>query len=116
MQYQRVSVYPNDELLLPYDGESFYCPMCGESCGSYPPFDEDGRPVFDWICTCSFFPDKDDGPSEHCGLTQEQYVAAYRKQWLSENDWAPELVERLRAVFQLTDNDGEMIRQAAELK
>ncbi len=61
-------------------------------------------------------PGFDDGPRSDSGLTQEQYVAAYRKRWLSEHDWAPELVERLCTVFQLTDKEVEMIRHAVELK
>ena len=112
MEYQRIVVYPDDELLLPFDGENFYCPMCGE----YPPFYQDGTPAFDWICRCSFFPEKDAGPAEGSNLTQDQYVAAYRKRWLTENGWAPLLVERLRSIFQMGEQDIEVIRLARELK
>jgi len=60
-------------------------------------------------------PGFDDEPRKNTAMTQRQYVAAYRKRWLSENEWAAELVDRLRAVFQLGDEDIESIRQAEEL-
>ena len=114
MQYIRVQLESGFELLMPFDGENYYWPFCGLSHGDYPPY-YDSYPSHDSICPdCMVQPGCDDTGGN--GIAQEQYVAAYRRRWLSENEWDPVRVERLCAVFQLTDDDVEMIRHAAVLK
>jgi hypothetical protein len=96
MQYQRVDLGPGYELLLPFD----------ENC----------TPAYDWICQCcDFFPGNDGSPSEGSGLTQKQYLAAYRKRWLDAHDWKAEYVNQLRDVFQLGEQDVEAIKNASAL-
>ena len=113
MQYQRVELGPGHELIQPFDGENYYCPFCARNHGNCLSYDCNGTPSYDNICPdCNVQPGNDDCPDCDSGLTQEQYIAAYRKRWLIKNQWAPELIERLQKVFQLSDQEVQAIRDA----
>ena len=98
---------------MPFDGDNYYCPFCGLNHGDYPPY-YDSYPSHDSICPdCMVQPGCDDIGGN--GITQEQYVAAYRKRWLAKNGWDPERVSRLRNILRLSEEDCDLIRAAVDL-
>lgn len=113
MNYQVIDLGLGCQLIQPYDESGYYCVICAKSHGDRCMYYSDGQPVHDFICPdCRMHPGFDDTPDEKDGLTQEQYVARYRRGWLDSVGWDEECVRRLRSVFEMSDDDIDTIRTA----
>lgn len=113
MKYQQVVLGPRYRLLLPHDQSGYYCPFCGVLHGEYGMYDSNGNPSYDFICPdCNVQAGDDDVPANDASQSQDQYIQSVRQKWLNRVSWKAECIERLKHVFELSDDDINAIRNA----
>ncbi len=102
MKFQSVELDQKGQFIIrqPYDDEGFYCPICASFFGEYHAYDSNGNPSYDLICPdCTLHPGYDDGPFNDWGFSFDDYLMAYRINWLDDAGWKAEYLARLKRVL-----------------
>lgn len=93
-------------LRVPFDEDNFYCPFCAYPLGDFQPYSEKGHPSEDMICPgCDVQPGDDDTPTSYWKRSFEDFLMAYRINWLDHMKWHPESLARLNRVLGIEESE-----------
>lgn len=107
MNYMDIRInYGEYPLKVPFDDDdNFYCPFCAYPLGHFEPYYPDGGPAHDMICPgCNVQPGDDDVPTSYWNRSFDEFLMAYRINWLDHMKWDQESLDRLNRVFGIEES------------
>tara|TARA_R110000744_G_C19286970_1_gene554243 strand:+ start:296 stop:739 length:444 start_codon:yes stop_codon:yes gene_type:complete len=107
LKFQSVQLGIHVEFVIrqPYDDVGFYCPICASFFGEYHAYDSDGNPSYDLICPdCKFQPGCDDDSFSDWKLSFDDYLMAYRINWLDGAQSNKDYLARLERVLGIDES------------
>lgn len=90
---------PNRVIRQPYDSDGYYCPICASFDGEIAPYDKDLGHSHEVCPDCKFQPGFDEWQMPDWNLSFDDYLMAYRINWLDGAGWKAEYLARLKRVL-----------------
>ncbi len=92
---------------IPFDGENYYCLVCGRVWRQDSPWDLDGGMTCEYCPVCGVQYGVSDMPSEKTGQTHADRIDEIRIAWLDRTGWMDSDVERVEKILGL---DADQLR------
>ncbi|MGJ8635369.1 MAG: hypothetical protein ACSHX5_00795 [Phycisphaerales bacterium] len=109
MEYDTITIAKGCFLRQPHDETGYYCPICAEPLKEWAMYYQDSQPEVSIICPgCTLQPGCDDMHFDGWTRSYEDYLMAYRINWLDEKGWTTDHLARLKRVLGLEE---EIIRE-----
>lgn len=94
------------QIVHPYDGEQYYCPICAMPHGQHSAYGLNGSTNFDICPRCKAqFGLTDVKPDDAGDLTSEEHLNQLRIKWLDRTGWQQEDIDQLRQVLDIIAED-----------
>jgi len=90
------------QIVLPYDGKQYFCPVCAMPHGENFAYGLNGSTNFDICPRCKVqFGLTDLLPDDAGGMTSEDHFNQLRIKWLDRTGWQQEDIDQLREVLDI---------------
>tara|TARA_R110002073_G_scaffold275332_1_gene438914 strand:- start:87386 stop:87727 length:342 start_codon:yes stop_codon:yes gene_type:complete len=100
MNYRVVKNTIGDEIRIPHNGKTDFCPICGTSFNGCMVYYGDRDPGEEICPGCNMQFGDDDIPGHSDGsITTDEYFQKIRIQWLIKNNWDKHLLNQLSTVL-----------------
>jgi|GEM_PF-4548141 len=84
---------------LPFDGDNYYCLVCGENWHNASPWDLNGSITCEYCPICGVQFGVTDMPRSNEGQTHAQRIDELRIDWLNKTGWQEADLEQLERVL-----------------
>lgn len=85
---------------VPFEGDNYFCPICGTDQNGYPAYQPDGNPSNEICPGCGIQFGDDDVPKRGTSeITTADYFQKIRIKWLNKTGWQEADLEQLKKVL-----------------